>query len=150
MLESPARYCRCGGELVNDETRHDDADDDRPGALRRTAGLLRSAATGTASFISDKRFDRKPAGKARKAREAGAATFHIRLDLDDITHRSDGHSTREPGLDDVIGSIEAEGWALDQLQYVTESDEHEHTDDKGLPHRDVEQRTSAVLLFRRT
>ncbi len=131
---------------------HDEPDTpSRPlvGALRKAAGSLRGAASGAVAFVADKRFDRTPAGKARKAAEAGASTFHIRLDLDDIAHRGGGHHTREPELDDAIGSIELEGWVLDQIQYVTETDEHEDTDGEGTLHRRVVQRTSAVLLFRR-
>jgi hypothetical protein len=125
-----------------------DSHDDAPGALHKAAGLVRSAASGAVSYVSDRRFGRTPAGKARQAAEEGAKTFHIRLDLDSIAHRSDGHSTHEPELDDAIGAIEAEGWRLDQIQYITETDDWEKTDDQGRVSHGSEQRTSAVLLFR--
>lgn len=126
--------------------------DGSPGVLRRAAGMAKTAASGAAGFVADKRFERTPAGRARQAAEDGARTFHIRLDLDEITHRtgSGGAKTSRPDVSDAIGAIEAEGWHLDSIEYLTEVDEWERTDADGSVTRGSTPRSSAVMLFRRT
>ena len=57
---------------------------DEHATWRRIADKARAAATGAASYVADRRYERTPAGKARKAARRGASTFHIRLDLDSI------------------------------------------------------------------
>ncbi len=131
--------------MADDETV-DDGDTDGGGALRKAAGLARSAVT----YVGDRRFERTPAGRARTAFEEGAATFLIRVPLDDIAHRSDGGSVTSPETVDAIGHIEAEGWTLNQLDYVTETTGWEDVDDGGTVRRGARQVTSAVLLFRRS
>jgi len=120
------------------------------GPLRRAGGLAKKAAGATVGFVTDKRFGRTPAGRARSAARDGATTFHIRLDLDDITYRSGakGNKTDAPEVGDAIGQIEAEGWRLDHIEYLTETDEWERTDDEGNVTRGTTQRSSAILLFR--
>lgn len=135
-----------------EETSDETPDDDDPGALRKAAGLAKSAVTGAVDYVSDKRFERTPAGKAKVAAEEGATTFHIRLDLDDISYRSKGKAkaATNPEVDDVIGAIEAEGWRLDNLEYITEAEQWERTDgEDGSVTRGSTEHTSAVLLFRR-
>lgn len=123
---------------------------DSDGPLRRAGGLAKKAAGATVGFVTDKRFGRTPAGRARSAARDGATTFHIRLDLDDITYRSGakGNKTDAPEVGDAIGQIEAEGWRLDHIEYLTETDEWERTDNEGNVTRGTTQRSSAVLLFR--
>ena len=90
----------------DDETAEDGSD---AGPIRRAAGLAKDAVTGAAGYVAEKRFERTPAGRARAAAADGAATFHIRLDLDDITYRAraKGGKAEEPEVNDVIGAIEA-------------------------------------------
>lgn len=126
----------------------EDGSETGSGAVRRAAGMARSVASSAAGLITGRRFSRTPAGKARAAAERGASTFHIRIDLDDISHRA-GQAETTPRIDDAIGSIEAEGWRLDNLEYVTETDVgEERSDDDQLRHATT-QRTFAVMLFRR-
>ncbi len=127
----------------------EDGSDTGSGAVRRAAGLARSAASSAAGLVAGRRFSRTPAGKARAAAERGATTFHIRLDLDDISHRA-GQADTTPRIDDAIGSIEAEGWRLDDLEYVTETDEWEERGDDEQHRHSTIQRTFAVMLFRRS
>ena len=124
-------------------------DEDGTGALRKAAGLAKSAVSGAVEYVGDRRFERTPAGRARTAVEDGAATFLIRIPLDDIAHRSEGGSVNSPEAADAIGHIEAEGWTLAQLDYVTETAGWEDVDDGGTIRRGARQLTSAVLLFRR-
>lgn len=136
----------------NDEPGNDHDHDDEnesAGALRKAAGLAKSAVTGAVEYVGDRRFERTPAGRARNAFEGGAATFLIRVPLDDIAHRSEGGSVDVPDAPDAIGHIEAEGWTLTQLDYVTETAGWEDVDDGGTIRRGARQLTSAVLLFRR-
>lgn len=127
-------------------------DESGGGPIRRVAGLAKHAVTGAAGYLADKRFERTPAGRARAAAEDGAATFHIRIDLDDIAYRAraKGGKAEEPEVTDVIGEIEAEGWRLDDIEYLTETDDWERTDEDGSVTRGSTQRTSAILLFRRS
>lgn len=133
-----------------DDDAVDDDESDGGGALRKAAGLARSAVTGAVDYVGDRRFERTPAGRARTAAAEGAATFLIRITLDDIAHRSDGGSVASPETGDAIGQIEAEGWTLTQLDYVTETAGWEDVDDGGTVRRSARQVTSAVLLFRRS
>ena len=126
-----------------------ESDDDGAGALRKAAGLAKSAVTGAVEYVGDRRFERTPAGRARAAFEDGAATFLIRVPLDDIAHRSEGGSVNSPEAADAIGQIETEGWTLSQLDYVTETAGWEDVDDGGTVRRGARQLTCAVLLFRR-
>ena len=132
------------------EEENTDHDDDGAGTLRKAAGLAKSAVTGAVEYVGDRRLERTPAGRARSAFEGGAATFLIRIPLDDIAHRSEGGSVDSPDAADAIGHIEAEGWTLAQLDYVTETAGWEDVDDGGTIRRGARQLTSAVLLFRRT
>lgn len=131
------------------EEENSESDDDSAGALRKAAGLAKSAVSGAVEYVGDRRFERTPAGRARGAFEDGAATFLIRIPLDDIAHRSDAGSVDSPDAPDAIGHIEAEGWVLAQLDYVTETAGWEDVDDGGTIRRGARQLTSAVLLFRR-
>ena len=135
----------------DDDASVEEADTDQAGALRKAAGLAKSAVTGAVDFVAEKRFDRTPAGKARAAAEDGATTFLIRLDLADISYRSKGKAkaAEDPEVADVIGAIEGEGWRLDNLEYITEAEQWERTDDEGAVTRGSTESTSAVLFFRR-
>lgn len=133
---------------MTNEDETDEADD--AGVLRRVGRVARSAAGAAGGFIADRRFARTPAGKARAAASDGASTFHIRLDLDDIAYHADGRGTDDPEVDDTIGAIEAEGWALDSIDYVTETETWEEADDDGHVVRSgTRDHTFAVMLFRR-
>lgn len=133
---------------MNDDARpHGDHD---TGVVRKAAGLAKGAASGAVGFVAGRRFGRTPAGRARKAAEDGASTFHIRLDLAEITYGAGakGGKTTEPEVADAIGEIEAEGWRLDHIEYLTEAEEWERTDADGSITRGTTPHTFAVLLFR--
>lgn len=132
-----------------DEDHTPPAEDDERNPLARVAGAAKSAVTGAVGYVQDKRFEKTPAGRARVAFADGAQTFHIRLDLDDVAHRADGRGTRDPRVDDAIGAIEAEGWRLEDLEYVSERDEWEETDENGVVTRGSRAQTFAIMLFRR-
>ncbi|MEM7285514.1 MAG: hypothetical protein AAF480_04110 [Actinomycetota bacterium] len=134
---------------MGDEPVGDDEEADGAGALRKAAGLAKSAVSGAVDYVGDRRFERTPAGRARSAYDDGAATFLIRIPLDDVAHRSEGGSVNTPDAPDAIGHIEAEGWVLAQLDYVTETAGWEDVDDGGTIRRGARQLTLAVLLFRR-
>lgn len=130
---------------------HDNAEEAQKGIVRKAAALAKDAATGAAGFVSDRRFGRTPAGRARQAVEDGATTFHIRLGLDEITYAAGSGANRasEPEVADAIGQIEAEGWRLDHIEYLTENETWERTDADGSVTRGQTPHTFAVLLFRR-
>ena len=84
--------------------------------------------------IESKRFERTPAGRAHEAYLRGDTVFQYREQV-----KPDGHG-------EVLSSIEAEGWTLQDTQFTTEA--KQTTDTEG----NSESLTTnhAVYLFRRT
>lgn len=119
-------------------TPEDQAMDEKPtGAAARMQHLAKrtlDVAQAGLAKIESKRFERTPAGRAHEAYLRGDTVFQYREQV-----KPEGHG-------EVLSSIEAEGWTLQDTQFTTESTQT--TDTEG--NSESQTTNHAIYLFRRS